>query len=482
MLFDSLNINKSEFLNTTGNSKQDDSIPKNKAINGVLSETITPEQLESGNEEYQNITFNQYLDAISDTNDIQNQVNAKDEQPQNGNPFPLVKDDIIKNENIELEDSTNKVIDLSSSATPNDTPLFIENFKRNDLEIKINVIENKDLQVLSKEVSAAVKEKHLVVNEIPKLISEISPLINNEADFLKGSHSLGKGNSTINFLESEKLVNLDATKVTHKIPLEENIRLGDKLALGDKLSLDNKLNLNILDKDSMVVLNRNAIVEENPLFIKGKNGLDNVRLVDNLTLAANLSSIGKTVKLQLENISTDNRGTVDLVKTDLNENTLLTSFTSVIKPITDHSLLPEPIVLRQPLTTNGQFANGLGIRIQWMLQQALSSAQIMLDPPELGPMNVKLVQAGSEMNIVFQVQTAQGKDAIEDNLAKLKEMLLAQGINLGETEIQHKQKDQDEDKQQSLTNNENDSELQDSSDLDASKNIQSNVALLDTYF
>ncbi|PHS19756.1 MAG: hypothetical protein COA86_03065 [Kangiella sp.] len=498
MIFDALNINKTEFSKVTENSKQDASSPLNIGLSDQITKDITKNGLISDIEGNQNLTFNQYLDAITDTNTVQGNPQVLQEQPIDGNLVPLIKNEMNLNEDIELAEITDKEIkalsNIPSYILSNGAPISKEDFNSNDINIPIKGLTDKELNLLPNDISNIDK-----------------PTMGNETlNLIKDSKTLSNNSSKINLLSAEKLVNLvnlDNSKVNHQINLDDKISLGDKAGLDKKPTLDNKLILNIPNRETLdkgflsnktlgkesiglqslgkeepaVILGPNKLAEENSLLIPVKGSLDNVKLADNTLFTVNLPSVSKSIKSSLQNISIDGKRTIDLVKTDVNENSLITQFNTVLRPVTEQSLLPESIVLKQPLNTNGQFSNGLGIRIQWMLQQALSSAQIMLDPPELGPMNVKLVQAGSEMNIVFQVQTTQGKDAIEDNLAKLKEMLLAQGINLGETEIQHKQKDQDEDKQQSLANNEQDSELKDGIDSDSSHLSQSNVALLDTY-
>ena len=93
----------------------------------------------------------------------------------------------------------------------------------------------------------------------------------------------------------------------------------------------------------------------------------------------------------------------------------------------------------QGLNLRQNFAPNLSMRIQWMFRQSLSSAEILMDPPEMGPLSVKVNHSNGETNILFQVTNQATKETLEDNLAKLKEMLDQQGINLGEAQVQHKE-------------------------------------------
>lgn len=96
-------------------------------------------------------------------------------------------------------------------------------------------------------------------------------------------------------------------------------------------------------------------------------------------------------------------------------------------------------ILQQGLSLRQDFSPNLANRIQWIYQQALASAEILMDPPELGPLSVKLHANRGETNILFQVSNPQTKDMIEENLSKLKELLEQQGIQLGDTQVEHKE-------------------------------------------
>ena len=138
--------------------------------------------------------------------------------------------------------------------------------------------------------------------------------------------------------------------------------------------------------------------------------------------------------------------------------------------------------IQQGLNLRSDFSPNLALRIQWIFQQALSSAEIMMDPPELGPLSVKMQHRGGETNIVFQVNNQQTKEMIEDNLPKLKELLEEQGIALGDTQIKQNQQQEDQEKSDSSpTVNEED--LLESDEIIAKNEDQPShgVAILDTY-
>lgn len=134
--------------------------------------------------------------------------------------------------------------------------------------------------------------------------------------------------------------------------------------------------------------------------------------------------------------------------------------------------------IQSGLSLKRNFSPNLAARIQWIYHQAISSAEILMDPPELGPLSVKLTKNNGETNILFQVTNPSTKEAIEDNLAKLKELLSEQGINLGDTQVEQQQKN---DKKENLKEQiAADSSLDSDQSLEQ-RDIHVQQGLLDTY-
>ena len=63
-------------------------------------------------------------------------------------------------------------------------------------------------------------------------------------------------------------------------------------------------------------------------------------------------------------------------------------------------------------------------------------AEIRLDPPEMGSMQVRVNVSGEAASVNFVVQSAAARDAIADAMPKLRDMLSEQGIELGEAFVQ----------------------------------------------
>ncbi|GFD96858.1 hypothetical protein KUL156_22970 [Alteromonas sp. KUL156] len=77
----------------------------------------------------------------------------------------------------------------------------------------------------------------------------------------------------------------------------------------------------------------------------------------------------------------------------------------------------------------------LNEKIRWMVNARNTMAEIRLDPPELGSMQVRVNVAGDAASVSFVVQSQQAKDALADAMPKLRDMLSEQGIELGDAQV-----------------------------------------------
>ena len=70
-----------------------------------------------------------------------------------------------------------------------------------------------------------------------------------------------------------------------------------------------------------------------------------------------------------------------------------------------------------------------------MISQKLQQFDISLDPPELGNMQVRVNLQGEQASVNFIVQNQQAKEALDQNMHKLKEMLAEQGVDVGDANV-----------------------------------------------
>ncbi|WP_462173892.1 flagellar hook-length control protein FliK [Pseudoalteromonas xiamenensis] len=100
------------------------------------------------------------------------------------------------------------------------------------------------------------------------------------------------------------------------------------------------------------------------------------------------------------------------------------------KVVVDPELLQAMNIARQDA------AKELQNRVSMMLNLNNKEAEIRLDPPELGSMQIRIRSDAEQAQVNFVVQNQQAKELLEQSMPKLREMLAEQGINLGESSIE----------------------------------------------
>lgn len=76
-----------------------------------------------------------------------------------------------------------------------------------------------------------------------------------------------------------------------------------------------------------------------------------------------------------------------------------------------------------------------GEKVVWMTKTDVQSAQISLNPPELGPIQITLNLSGDQAKISFVSPHLEVRQSIESALPQLKEMLSSSGISLGQANV-----------------------------------------------
>lgn len=86
-------------------------------------------------------------------------------------------------------------------------------------------------------------------------------------------------------------------------------------------------------------------------------------------------------------------------------------------------------------------------RVMWMSAQNISRADIALDPPELGPLQVRVSAHGDQMTVAFTSSHGVVRDALDQGLPRLRDLMEQQGLNLADVDVsdqqpQHQARDQ----------------------------------------
>lgn len=77
-------------------------------------------------------------------------------------------------------------------------------------------------------------------------------------------------------------------------------------------------------------------------------------------------------------------------------------------------------------------------KVMVAVNQKLRQLDIRLDPPELGSMQIKVNMQNEQAAVSFIVQNQQARDALEQHMGKLKDMLGQSGVDVGDTNIEQR--------------------------------------------
>jgi flagellar hook-length control protein FliK len=77
------------------------------------------------------------------------------------------------------------------------------------------------------------------------------------------------------------------------------------------------------------------------------------------------------------------------------------------------------------------WGEGLSQRVVWMVGQDVHAAKFQVEPPQLGPVEVKVTITNDQATVSFAAAHSATREAIQTALPRLQEMLLESGVSLG---------------------------------------------------
>jgi Flagellar hook-length control protein FliK len=122
----------------------------------------------------------------------------------------------------------------------------------------------------------------------------------------------------------------------------------------------------------------------------------------------------------------------------------------------------------------------IGDRVKWLIGQNVQTARLSLNPPQLGPIEVKITVQNDQMNIMFTAHHAAVRDALESAVPRLREMFGDSGLNLVDVDIsQHSFSDHRGASPDIDTGNNHDKTSTDNNELSAGIALNQRISLHD---
>ena len=90
--------------------------------------------------------------------------------------------------------------------------------------------------------------------------------------------------------------------------------------------------------------------------------------------------------------------------------------------------------LSQPVGSE-RWNTELGQTVNLLIKGDQTRASLQVTPPEMGPIEIKINLSGDQASISFTVQQSDTRQALENALPRLREMLAESGISLGQSQV-----------------------------------------------
>lgn len=109
---------------------------------------------------------------------------------------------------------------------------------------------------------------------------------------------------------------------------------------------------------------------------------------------------------------------------------LMTGAGQIQQPSTDRASLQ----LDTPMS-NPKWGENFSQRVQWVVNQSMSGAQIRLNPQHMGPVEVRIHMQNDQTTVSFTAQHGATREAIDAALPRLREMLNEQNVNVVDIDV-----------------------------------------------
>ena len=128
--------------------------------------------------------------------------------------------------------------------------------------------------------------------------------------------------------------------------------------------------------------------------------------------------------------------------------------------------------------------NAVSDRVQWMIGNNIQTAEIRLDPPELGSLEVKIQVNKDQTTVMFSAPSQQVRDVLEAAVPRLREMMSDMGLSLGDVGVSQesfKQSQETHEQNNSVTAGQGEEDIDNMTMVDNAVVKKSSSGILDMY-
>ncbi|MGE4349497.1 MAG: flagellar hook-length control protein FliK [Candidatus Berkiella sp.] len=368
---------------------------------------------------------------------IQEQANQSSEQKAKPRGNNLPKDAAA---------SGNKAIEKSSNnqETKTDTT---------EIDEKVDSIQTNNQQITQKATDKETSAKSDEIDEdieINVLInsgmtSEVMPIVIEDESSVFVNTSLSVSSTGLdlskppvtNFLLQEAPESIKAY-ATNNVDGFKNASELPRSVVQDEVAL---VNIDEIQEDSKAM---NAKLEVDETDIESEAAIHK-KLVKELSSTASIDDLA-TPKATIAVIESIIKPESTMIKDKMSATDIMSN-----TQISDAKLITNTHTSKLTYIPEAKPENPLSDKILLMMNKNETSAKLIIDPPELGALEIKISQHEGATHIVFNTQSVAAKEAIEAQINDLRNIFGQEGLNLGNVGVFH-QNDQNNNEQNASSN------------------------------
>ncbi|PAU81408.1 hypothetical protein CK501_07645 [Halovibrio salipaludis] len=101
----------------------------------------------------------------------------------------------------------------------------------------------------------------------------------------------------------------------------------------------------------------------------------------------------------------------------------------------DATLRQYTTTVETPVQNQKQWSEQVAGKIAWLAGRSIQSADIQLNPPDMGPIEVRVSVQNDQAQVTVNAQNAQVREMLELNSSRLRDMLEQEGLNLADFDV-----------------------------------------------
>lgn len=145
-----------------------------------------------------------------------------------------------------------------------------------------------------------------------------------------------------------------------------------------------------------------------------------------------LAALAKTLDKRAEKSPASDRKAIETV--DSTKSAVLQRGVDQFSRVQGNGVKPFTTTMTTPMYQK-EWAGEMSQKLMMMVSSKIQSAQILITPKDMGPIDVKVSMQQEQAHVVFTTPVTHTRDALEQALPKLREMLEQNGVSMGDVDV-----------------------------------------------